>query len=823
MPSVFFAKNIRVLSRARRTKNTIINVFHFFLASLAIGPPKKIAEMKRSNVGNRVRNTSERSGRILYLDAYDSFSYNVISMFEDVLNVDIVPYFIDTKWPADRQAFANQFDAIVLGPGPGTPVKETDVGSMSFVWDLYDIPILGVCLGFQLLCCRFGSQIEKLRDPRHGRVVRFSHSGEDIFRCLPEAFDVVLYNSLHPRIGHAMEDSKIDLSKSNPWGSAERCPELVPLAWYMSEECPGEANLMAVRHAKKPFWGVQFHPESCKSAQSCRYLVRNWWELACEANKTRTIAGSDNFEATLTIPNPSSKSKALIDAMLDFCPKHSSILLYRKLDIEASEVSTEDIYEILAQNFIVGTLLESNTRYSIISIESPSSYVFEYKLSNRMAELSSFPHSKQTENSLKLFPDTNVVDVWHCLEEFLEKRKATAGSGCPFWGGFTGFFSYEIGLTEDTKIKPENQDRNSRDVSLLWTERSVVIDKQEGCIFVQSAHLDDDEWLNAASAVIKSIKAKELLSNDENADMDAELVVTEAKIEIPNEKEYKRKICDCQSYIRDGESYELCLTDETQIILPPPVSDEVASHRPWRFYKRLRLFNPGAFSGYAHIGHAKIVSSSPECFLQWDRHGDFEMKPMKGTVKKEPGMTLADAQAILHTPKEIGENLMIADLIRHDMARLCGFGTVQVHKLLEVEDHSRVYQMITHVKASPSEQKVQDMPKAAFPHYLRPLPLTLPPGSMTGAPKIRSCELLHQIEQRSRSVYSGVLGYLDIGGGGSFSVLIRAIWSWSQEPSEKEIWRVGAGGAVTALSTAQGEWDEMLTKLNTVLGVFKHG
>jgi len=102
------------------------------------------------------------------------------------------------------------------------------------------------------------------------------------------------------------------------------------------------------------------------------------------------------------------------------------------------------------------------------------------------------------------------------------------------------------------------------------------------------------------------------------------------------------------------------------------------------------------------------------------------------------------------------------------------------------------------------------------------LAASLPPGSMTGAPKKRSCELLQEIEDEERGLYSGVVGYMDVGGRGDWSVSIRCMFRWEDEVSGKdeEVWRIGAGGAVTALSTPEGEREEMLTKLNGTLGLF---
>jgi para-aminobenzoate synthetase len=211
---------------------------------------------------------------------------------------------------------------------------------------------------------------------------------------------------------------------------------------------------------------------------------------------------------------------------------------------------------------------------------------------------------------------------------------------------------------------------------------------------------------------------------------------------------------------------------------------------------------------------------------------------MKGTVRKSEAVsTLAQAEKILHVPKEVAENLMIVDLVRHDLHGVCGVGNVTVPDLMKVEEYATVFQMITVVNGQLPRQghKTDDSRRGSLTHHypytgLDALAAALPPGSMTGAPKKRSCEILQVIEgHQERSLYSGVVGYMDITGAGDWSVTIRTMFRWDDEeapPEEgetepREVWRIGAGGAVTILSTPEGERDEMFTKLAGPLGVFR--
>jgi para-aminobenzoate synthetase len=218
---------------------------------------------------------------------------------------------------------------------------------------------------------------------------------------------------------------------------------------------------------------------------------------------------------------------------------------------------------------------------------------------------------------------------------------------------------------------------------------------------------------------------------------------------------------------------------------------------------------------------------------------------MKGTVRKSSAVsTLAAAKLLLDIPKEKAENLMIVDLVRHDLHGVCGSGNVSVPRLMVVEEYKSVFQMISVVNGQipppyPAEMgkylSAEEIDEAELKRYtgIDVLAASLPPGSMTGAPKKRSCEILQDIEGgEERGLYSGVVGYMDVRGRGDWSVTIRCMFKFDDEDEvgpgenrkaseERETWHVGAGGAVTALSTPVGEREEMETKLAGTLDLFR--
>jgi len=205
-------------------------------------------------------------------------------------------------------------------------------------------------------------------------------------------------------------------------------------------------------------------------------------------------------------------------------------------------------------------------------------------------------------------------------------------------------------------------------------------------------------------------------------------------------------------------------------------------------------------------------------------------------VKKTPGMTFEKASTILSSAKERAENLMIADLIRHDLHGVVGAGNVTVPQLMHVEESETVYHLVSAIQGQLPRPEPSSDGKMPLPLKtgLDILAASLPPGSMTGAPKKRSCEILKALEEeKPRGIYSGVLGYLSVCGTADFSVVIRTAFRWDDERAsvnpieaeedgvlESDVWRIGAGGAITTLSDDKDEYEEMVAKLDSTVGIF---
>jgi para-aminobenzoate synthetase len=257
---------------------------------------------------------------------------------------------------------------------------------------------------------------------------------------------------------------------------------------------------------------------------------------------------------------------------------------------------------------------------------------------------------------------------------------------------------------------------------------------------------------------------------------------------------YLALIDRCQREIDAGETYEVCLTN---------MLSAAGKLDPWQAYRRLRTDNPAPFAALLRFGLLSVLSTSPERFLRVDGGGIVESKPIKGT-RPRSAVAAEDERLrrdLLDNVKDRAENLMIVDLVRNDLSTCAQVGSVRVEKLFDVESYATVHQLVSTVRARlrPDSSAVRCV-RAAFPG-----------GSMTGAPKIRTMQLIDELEAGPRGVYSGALGYFSLTGAADLSIVIRTL---VVAPDRVEY---GTGGAIVALSDASDEFAEATVKAAPLL------
>ncbi|KAK4580181.1 para-aminobenzoate synthase, (PABA) [Recurvomyces mirabilis] len=729
------------------------------------------------------------TGRILYLDAYDSFSNNIISLLVKSLPVTVECIKInDARFVFNDDAFKNflnKFDAVVAGPGPGHPENADDVGLIGKLWEYaveIRLPVFGICLGFQSLMLHLGAAVERLEEPRHGLVRHLTHCGRDLFEGMDE-IEATQYHSLHVKLSKA----SVGEISQQLWQPSRSCKEVVPLAWDLSDASNGPV-LMAARHCHLPLWGVQYHPESICSGGGAQ-LVQRWWNMAHGARQGLVPSTFMVPDHALGLKGVGKSSQACGTV------RWKAISLPEMVDVaiivEAMRGDQECEPILLESGSRDGRPVNAETgRFSIVGLPTKSAKQLRWSARDSIFTV-------EADGTVLTTKRLDVREAFTELQDIVSQQKAEGGAAdIPFWGGLIGYISYEAGL-QTIDIQPTANGSAKPDIWFVTVERSIVVDHVSGAVYVQSLIENDAIWLHGTEARLLA------LTRFHNGDCERVGEVEQGHlISEPVQKAYCRKVKVCQKQLRAGESYELCLTDQTLVTNPT---------NPWTLYRHLRLRNAAPFGAYLRLTDSSgvhnldLISSSPERFLSWSRQVRCQFRPIKGTVKKITGMTRAKAEKLLSSEKERAENLMIVDLIRHDLNGVAGVRNVTVPKLMQVEEYSTVFQLVSVIEGDLNNSTPGISALAA----------SLPPGSMTGAPKKRSCELLKSIEgvDKPRGLYSGVLGYLDVGGGGDFSVIIRTAFRWAEEG----VWRVGAGGAVTALSEPEAEWEEMLAKRQGLL------
>lgn len=360
-------------------------------------------------------------------------------------------------------------------------------------------------------------------------------------------------------------------------------------------------------------------------------------------------------------------------------------------------------------------------------------------------------------------------------------------------GGYVGYFGYEYrALTEYGS--PVTHESPTPDGVWLPAVRYIIHDHQTG----QSWLVGDAAWLDSVEPAFRELTETEPATqpaSDSGAQPLQGLVFAP-----PTRAHYTADVRACQQEITDGNSYEICLTAQTQAHADISISPEQALAT----YLLQRQHNPAPYAAFLHCDSFYILSSSPERFLTLSTAGQAETKPIKGTIERstDPAEDVRRARWLAHDPKTRAENLMIVDLLRNDLSRISYPESVRVPVLMGVESYQSVHQLVSTVQAQlcPEVSPVAAV-LACFPG-----------GSMTGAPKPSTMDIIDRLEGRARGVYSGALGFFSATGAANLSIVIRTLII-----SDSGQVTLSAGGAIVADSDPDAEYQEMLTKLAAAL------
>ena len=377
------------------------------------------------------------------------------------------------------------------------------------------------------------------------------------------------------------------------------------------------------------------------------------------------------------------------------------------------------------------------------------------------------------------------------LAAYLAQNYEENDTGLPLIGGGLGYFGYDYGRKFENIPSRHRKTVDMPEALFCFYENFLICDHQSG------------EWTATARGVLSTPEAsfqwlKRLLFSTS----DSKIKETQSDAEMNynfSRDAYEQAVSRMIGHIVAGDIYIANMTQQLRI---------KSDLSPYALFSALREKNPAPFGAYCHYGDFQIVSASPERFLRMkDRR--IETKPIKGTRKR--GTTPEEDQALRreleNSEKDKSELLMIVDLERNDLNRICVPGSVKVTKHFELMTFATVFHLVTTVVG-------ELRPEIGFDALLRAM---FPGGSITGAPKIEAMKIIDDLEESARGLYTGSLGYLSFNGDCDFNIVIRtAVYRGN-------CYHIGVGGGITAESDPAFEYEETLQKARAFLNQFQTG
>jgi para-aminobenzoate synthetase len=375
--------------------------------------------------------------------------------------------------------------------------------------------------------------------------------------------------------------------------------------------------------------------------------------------------------------------------------------------------------------------------------------------------------------------------IFSWLDRMLRERHVQA-EGLPFDFncGYVGYLGYELKAECGGSAAHASP---TADAAMIFADRLIAFDHEQDMVYLVCVDDEDndaraDQWIAETAKKLGNLpRTPALYRNPDPEPVRLALRHSTAK--------YLKLIAACKEQIKLGESYEVCLTNmfTSRVEIDPLTT-----------YRTLRSRNPTPYATYLAFPDVAVLSASPERFLTVDPYGVVDSKPIKGTRRR--GSTPEEDEQLYQdlrsSEKDRSENLMIVDLVRNDLGAVCNFGSVHVSNMFTVETFATVHQLVSSIRGRlrrgiSAVQAVQ----AAFPA-----------GSMTGAPKKRTMEIIDRLEAGPRGVYSGAIGFFGLNGSTDLSVVIRTIVATNDSVT------VGVGGAIIDLSDPNEEIEEVLLK-----------
>lgn len=731
--------------------------------------------------------------RCLLIDNYDSFTWNLADQIGRAFGeAPIVVHNDEDDWDGLRAR--HRFDCVVISPGPGSVTREADVQVSRQAIARSGLPLLGVCLGFQGIAHAHGGRIAHAPVPFHGRASAVHHDGSDLFAGVPTPFEAIRYHSL-------MVASPLP-------------PDLLATAH-------ADAGLiMALRHRRLPQWGVQFHPESILTEHGID-LIANFRDLAHRDRRRAFVSlaapspGTAPAESTQAVSTQAQSKQAQPKQAES---KAAGLPQADQEQIEPRQIEPRQAEPSQAEPVDAGPspparrlrviarpldgASDPEAVFSRLFAGRANAFWLDSQLALDDSAGCSFMGAVDDADMLAYRIDEDdaglsrghglLAAIERELEEVaIEDTVAEGGERLPFdfRGGFVGFLGYEMKALFDG----DRGDGGPAPDALWMRVRRFLAFDHAGARAWALALAFEDETV-ASEAWIDQVAGAAREARGDDAPVPSQgLRALEVEMDLGRD-DYLAAIGECQRAIVDGETYQVCLTNHFRFR---------AALDPYALYRQMRRGNAAPFGAFLRARGVAVLSTSPERFLRVDRAGRVQTKPIKGTARRsdDPQLDARYARELAESVKDRAENLMIVDLMRNDLNRVSVAGTVEVPELRVVESYRTVHQLVSTVESQlRADCSLVDLLRATFPG-----------GSISGAPKKRTMEIIDRLERSPRGVYCGSIGYLGYNRVADLNIGIRTL---SYDGATVAF---GAGGAITYLSEPEAEFQEVLLKAEAVL------
>lgn len=435
--------------------------------------------------------------------------------------------------------------------------------------------------------------------------------------------------------------------------------------------------------------------------------------------------------------------------------------------------------------------LESHEVYSLFKDERNSIFLDSSKEESEFS-LYSFigvnPFKKFVSKGDKIYIDEKLSygDPFVKLDELIKKYKIDYESNIPFLGGAMGYFSYDIGRVIEKMPESAKDDLSIPDSYFLFYDNVIIFDLRNKKTYVTALGIKEDSE--------KSIKYIE--DKIKRGKIEFNIILDKKSEFISNfsREEYIDAVKQVKDYIKEGHTYIANLTQRFQCQY---------NSNPFDTYISLRSINKAPFSCYLNLEDFQIISSSPERFLKV--YNKVETRPIKGTRPR--GINEIEdkknREELLNSEKDKSELLMIVDLERNDLSKVCKPFSVKVTELFKLEEYATVFHLVSTVIGELNDDVSS----------VKCIRECFPGGSITGAPKIRSMEIIEELEGIRRGIYTGAIGYFDLRGNCDFNIVIRTILVKDNKAY------FGVGGGITIESDEEMEYEETLDKAKALMRV----